>query len=280
MANEVIRLATYVQKGGVSKTTTSAHATVAAAQDHGLDAVLIDLAGTQNDLATQFGLTEDIDDLDAPLSAIFGENWEFIRENVDNLVDRMVFDTGEGPDLIPADDGLGGANNNLANVPLEERFTVLDEFITSHLAPRYDLVVMDLPGNGNNIVLNGLFAAQQTLAPLQPGEFELNQLDRLKADLEEIGATHDGVDPELSMVVPTAIDNREPQDKAFASEVEDKYEDVVGPRITKTADIKRGQGNGETIFAVDEDELLDTGVRAREAYRQLTTDLLDRLEAR
>jgi len=280
MGNEITRLATYVQKGGVSKTTTSAHITVAAAQDHDLDVALIDLAGTQNDLATQFGLNDEIDDLDAPLSAIFGENWEFIRDNIDNLVDRMVFDTGEGPDLIPADDGLSGANNNLANVPLEDRFTVLDDFITSHLAPRYDLVVMDLPGNENNIVLNGLFAAQQTLAPLQPGEFELNQLERLETDLEEIGDTHDGVDPELTMVVPTAIDRREPQALDFAEEVEAKYNGVAGPRITKTADIGRGQGNGETIFAVDEGELLETGVRAREAYRELTSDLLDRLEAR
>lgn len=280
MTDEIKRLATYVQKGGVSKTTSSAHVAVAAAQDHDQDVVVIDLAGTQNDLATQFGLSDEIADLDAPVSAIFGENWEFIQQNIDDLVGRMVFDTGEGPDLIPADPGLGGANNNLANVPLEKRFQVLDGFVSDNLAPKYDLVIMDLPGNENNIVLNGLFAAQQTLAPLQPGEFEFNQVKNLETSLEEIGADHDGVEPELTMVAPTAIDRREPQDKRFAENVEDLYSDIAGPRITKTADIKREQGNGRTIFALDEGELLDTGVRARTAYRELTTDLLNRLEAR
>jgi len=285
MSDEIQRLATYVQKGGVSKTTSSAHVAVAAAKDHDQDVVVIDLAGTQNDLATQFGVeipTDEEDNLapDAPVSAIFGENWEFIQQNIDDLVERMVFDTGEGPDLIPADPGLGGANNNLANVPLEERFQVLDNFVSNNLAPEYDLVIMDLPGNENNIVLNGLFAAQQTLAPLQPGEFEFNQVKNLEVSLEEIGADHDGVEPELTLVAPTAIDRREPQDLTFAENVEDLYPDIVGPRITKTADIGREQGNGRTIFALDEGELLDTGVRAREAYRELTTDLLNRLEAR
>ncbi|QCW05272.1 ParA family protein [Natrinema pallidum] len=285
MSDEIKRLATYVQKGGVSKTTSSAHVAVAAAQDHGLDVVVIDLAGTQNDLATQFGVeipTDENGDLapDAPVSAIFGENWEFIQQNIDDLVERMTFETGEGPDLIPADPGLSGANNNLASVPLEDRFTVLDGFVSDDLAPHYDLVIMDLPGNENNIVLNGLFAAQQTLAPLQPGEFELNQVKNLDTSLKEIGAGHDGVDPELTMVAPTAIDRREPQDKAFASTVEELYPDIVAPRVSKNADIGREQGNGRTIFAVDEDELLDTGVRAREAYQELTDDLLDRLEAR
>lgn len=285
MSDEIKRLATYVQKGGVAKTTSSSHIAVSAAQDHDLDVVLIDLAGTQNDLATNFGVDlptdeEDKPNPDAPVSAIFGENWEFIRTNIDDVVDRMVFGTDEGPDLIPADPGLGGANNNLANVPLDERFTVLDDFVSDELAPRYDLVIMDLPGNENNIVLNGLFAAQQTFAPLRPGQFELNQLDNLERDLETISEKHDGVDPELVMVAPTMIDRREPEHKRFAETVEDEFSEIVGPRVTKTTDIGREQGNGRTIFALEDDELLNTADRAREAYRDLTTDLLNRLEAR
>ncbi|MFC6720954.1 ParA family protein [Natrialbaceae archaeon GCM10025810] len=280
MSDTIKRLATYVQKGGVAKTTSSAHISVSAAQDHGLDVVLIDLAGTQNDLATNFGLKDEIESIDAPVSAIFGENWEFIQQNIDNVVERMVYDTGEGPDLIPADPGLGGANNNLANVPLDERFRVLDSFVTDELAPRYDLVIMDLPGNENNIVLNGLFAAQQTFAPLRPGEFELNQLDSLETDLETIREKHDGVNPELVMVTPTMIDRREPEHLNFAETVEAEFPEIVGPRITKTTDIGREQGNGRTIFAIENDELLETGVRARESYRDLTTELLERLEAR
>ena len=122
LGNKTLRLATYVEKGGVGKTTSAAHIATAAAQNHGLDVLLIDLAGTQNDLATQFGIGEKVEDPDAPISAIFGENWEFIRENIPDVSNRMVFETSEGPDLIPADSGLTGADQNLANVPKEDRY--------------------------------------------------------------------------------------------------------------------------------------------------------------
>ncbi len=41
----ILSAAAYVQKGGVGKTTTAAHVAVAAAQQHELDVLLIDLAG-------------------------------------------------------------------------------------------------------------------------------------------------------------------------------------------------------------------------------------------
>jgi len=59
--SNTIRACTYVEKGGVGKTTTAAHLGVAAAQHHDLEAVLVDLAGTQNDLATQFGLRDRVE---------------------------------------------------------------------------------------------------------------------------------------------------------------------------------------------------------------------------
>lgn len=84
----------------------------------------------------------------------------------------MVYETEEGPDLIPADDGLSGADNNLASVPVEDRYLHLDQFITNQLAPRYDLVLLDLPGKEDNITLNGIVAAEHVVAPLCPGAFE------------------------------------------------------------------------------------------------------------
>jgi chromosome partitioning protein len=72
---ETMRAAFYVEKGGVGKTTSAAHIAVAAASTHDLNVILLDLAGTQNDLATQFGLTDEVADPDAPLSAVFGDDW-------------------------------------------------------------------------------------------------------------------------------------------------------------------------------------------------------------
>lgn len=279
----MIRAAFYVGKGGVGKTTSAAHIATAAATDHDLDVVLLDLAGIQNDLATQFGIANDVEDPDAPVSAVFGDDWEFIVDNILNIVDRMVHDTGEGPDLIPADDGLSGADNNLASVPVEERYLKLDAFIREHLADRYDFVVLDLPGKEDNISLNGIFAAENVIAPLCPGEFERTQLKNLQRDLDAIRDDlasvlneHD-VYPHLEWVIPTKISKSTNQSDEFVEEIEATYPDLAGVPVAKSQDIGTLQEAGRTLFDSEDDELYATGKRARQAYRENTELLLDRL---
>lgn len=275
------RAAFYVEKGGVAKTTSAAHMGVAAATEYNLEVILLDLAGTQNDLAAQFGLSDDVADPDAPISAVFGDEWEFIVENIDDVVDRMVYETTEGPDLIPADSGLPGADNNLASVPVEDRYLKLDSFIQNQLADDYDLVFFDLPGKEDNIALNGIFAAEHIVAPLSPGQFERNQLDNLRDDLNSIRddladvlAAHD-VHPHLAMVIPTMISGRTKQSSAFVDDIKSTYPDIAAPAVAKSQNIGNLQGEGRTLFDADGDELYATGNRARDAYRQATATLLD-----
>jgi chromosome partitioning protein len=278
--NRILRAATYVPKGGVGKTTTTAHVGVAAAQEHDLDVVLLDLAGTQNDLSTHFGITEDIEDIDAPISAVFGDNWNVIVDGIDDILDRMLFETVEGVDIIPADSGLGGADNNLASVPVEERFRKLDSFITDQLAPRYDLVLLDLPGAENNITLNGLFAASNVIAPLKPGAFESEQLDSLNDDLVRICEEHPDVNPQLVMVVPTMYDKRTNLGQEFVDELSAEYPGKAAPaRVAKSQAVSNWQESGKTLFAVPDDERSGTGERVVSAYRENTTELLSTLSS-
>lgn len=277
------RAAFYVQKGGVGKTTSAAHTAVATAIEMDLDVVLLDLAGTQNDLATQFGIQDKVADPDAPISAVFGDDWEFIVENIDNIIDRMVYETGEGPDLIPADAGLSGADNNLASVPVEQRYLKLDRFITNQLSERYDFVLLDLPGKEDNIALNGIFAAENVVAPLCPGAFERDQLDGLRndlgairEDLEDVLEEH-GVHPHLAMVIPTMISGRTTQSQAFVDDINATYPDIAGNPVADSQNIGNLQGEGRTLFAAEDDELYATGKRAREAYRTNATTLIDHL---
>lgn len=275
--NKILRTATYVEKGGVGKTTTSAHVAVAAACEHDLDVLLIDLAGKQNDLSTHFGMVGEVEDVDAPISAIFGEDWDFIRDNIPDVIDRMVYDTGEEIDLIPADPGLGGADNNLANIPIEERFSKLDEFITHDLNKRYDFVLLDLPGKEDNIALNGLFAAENVTAPLKPGAFERNQLENLRADLDDLREEHP-IDPELTMVIPTMVKSSTNLSQEFVTEIQEAYPEQAAPvPVSNSQEISKKQNEGCTLFAVPEDELYNTGQRVLEAYRENTTELLNRL---
>lgn len=280
----IMRATAYVPKGGVTKTTSIAHIAVVAAQDHGLEVLLIDLAGNQNDLATQFGIADEVVNPDAPISAVFNEDWEFIRENIPDVVDRMVYDTGEGPDLIPADAGLSGADNNLANVPREERYTKLDGFVSEDLAPRYDLVLLDLPGKDDNITLNGLFAAENVIAPLRPGEFEEQQLENLFRELEELRDDFDGhgdtpdAGPTVELIVPTCIDSRNSYHVEFAEQIQTEYPGLANAVVTNSANVGKLQKEGTTLFGAADDELYDTGKRARESYRETTDELLPRLD--
>jgi len=276
-----MRAAFYVEKGGVGKTTSAAHIAVAAASEHDLDVVVLDLAGTQNDLATQFGLEDEVTDPDAPISAVFGEDWDFIVQNIDNIIDRMVYDTGEGPDLIPADAGITGADNNLASVPIEQRYLKLDQFIQNQLAERYDLVILDLPGKEDNIALNGIFAAEHIVAPLCPGAFERDQLNNLRdglaairEDLSDVLHTHD-VHPHLAMVIPTMISGRTKQSEEFVDDLEARYPDIAAEPVADSQNIGTFQSEGRTLYAVDEEDLYATGKRARGAYSANTTTLLE-----
>lgn len=273
------RAAFYVEKGGVGKTTSTAHVGVSAHQNHDLDVLLMDLAGTQNDLATQFGMSEEVDDPTAPISTVFGEDWDFIKDNVEDVLEKMVFTTDEGPDLIPADRGLTGADNNLANVPIEGRFTKLDAFIENFVAPEYDLVLLDLPGKEDNIALNGLFAANNIVTPLPPGAFERQQLHNLRESLASIRETHP-VDAHVTLVTPTMVDQTTNISDRFLDELKEEFNGMVSTPIADTANIRNEQEEGQTVYAVPPDELYETGRRTREAYTELTTDLLDRLEAR
>jgi len=278
MTDSIKRACAYVPKGGIAKTTSTAHMGVAAAHDHDLDVLLIDLAGTQNDLANQFGLEDAVEDPDVPVSIVFSDKWELLRDSADDLVDRMVYETDEGVDLIPADDGLAAEDNNLANVPREDRYDRLETFITEEIAPEYDLVLFDLPGKEDNITINGLHAAEHVVAPLKPGAFELAQLKNLETELATIAGDDDhDADPQLALVFATMVDQTTNLSSAFVDELEAEHPDIVGEPVAESANISAGQSDGRTLFAFEDDELYNTGTRARKAYRQLTDDLLSRL---
>ena len=273
---DTLTACTYVEKGGVGKTTCAAHLAIAAAQHHELDVVLLDLAGTQNDLATQFGLESDIADNNRPVSAVFGDNWSMITDAVPNIVEEMTFDTGEGPDLIPSSEGLDGVESNLTNVPREDRFNILDKFIRDQLADRYDLILVDLPGKEDNIALNGLRACEHVIAPVVPGAFEQSQLTRLNRDLDELLSEY-GADPRLSLVIPNRVQRGQRLDQKTVEQLKEKYTDRVSPVVRKSQDVSNLQAEGKTLFAVSEDELLSTAIEARDAFAAATDQLLTTL---
>ncbi|OYR93498.1 chromosome partitioning protein ParA, partial [Halorubrum sp. E3] len=148
MPDPALRAATFLDKGGVGKTTATAHLGVALDR-HGYDVLLLDLAGKQGDLAKHFGLWGDIqadDDRWPNITTVFQDQWETISEKLPTAVEDLIVPTGEGPDLIPAHESLDGLDATLGNIDeAAERYSRLDEFLTGYVEDDYDVILVDLP---------------------------------------------------------------------------------------------------------------------------------------
>lgn len=284
-----IRAALYCPKGGIGKTTTTGHFGVAFARD-GLDVLLIDLAGNQGDLAKQFGLYDDVlewleSDDDWPnISTVFQPQWDSIvqkyREQMGtDVVEELIWETGEGPDLIPAHPGLDSLEVELDNKYDDaRRFTRLEAFLDEHITPRYDVVLLDLPGAPNNVSYNGVFAAGHVVTPVQAGSFEARQAERLGETLARIREDH-GRDTQLTMLIPNMVDTRTNLGEQYLGDYAQLFTSAIAPKpVPRSQDIANAQEAGTTIFALEEPS--DTAQRAIDAYETDALELLVRCRQR
>jgi len=162
------RAAIFIDKGGTGKTTNAAELG-AALNELGKDVLLLDLAGKQGDLADALGVyksvQEDITNEDdfPNIATTMGNRWSDVAEMVGNeeAVDRLVYKTDSGVDLIPAHPDLDGLDADLGNIDdVEDRYNRLRLFLDNYVDPldRWDIIILDMPGLANNITYNGLWA--------------------------------------------------------------------------------------------------------------------------
>lgn len=271
-----MRAAAFLDKGGVGKTTATAHLGVALHND-GYRTLLIDLAGKQNDLAKHFGLLKELEESEQKpnIAHVFDDSWDYIVENVPDVVDQLTFETEEGPDLIPAHKGLDQVDDELASRPVEERYQLFDEFLTQHVDQGYDVILIDLPGLTNNITLNGLQAAGSVISPVELGTFEESQLDALHDDLDEFNQALDAA-IEVSMVIPNRVQANTNLGKQLLEELRQEYSETVAPmHIPQSQDIRNAQERGMTTYGLEEPS--KTATRARNAYQANAAELVDRI---
>lgn len=284
---DTTRVAIYLDKGGTGKTTNAAH--LAAALDReGQDVLVIDLAGKQADLAKEFGVEEQLhqdiaNEDDFPnVATTMGNRWSDVAEMVGETeaVDRLVYETETGVDLIPAHSDLDGLDADLGNIDdVDERYSRLRRFLDDYVDPldRWDVIILDMPGLANNITMNGLWAAGNVAAPVLMGSFELSQASVLQDDLEKIRANY-GEDVRLQMLIPNQYDRRTNLHERKLEEFQEEFGDLVAPEyVVDSQQIREATERGITLFDIPEEELQKTGRDARDAFATNAKELYNRL---
>jgi chromosome partitioning protein len=281
------RAATYLDKGGTGKTTITAHLASCLADDH--EVLALDLAGKQGDLGLLLGVYEDVqEDIDEEddwpnISTVFDERWHDIAESVghETAVNKLIYESEEGVDVIPAHPGLDGLDSELGNIDNpSKRYGRLREFLDEYVDPLgYDIILLDLPGLSNNVSYNGLWAAENVIAPVKQGELELKQARRVRKDLEAIRERDDyDATPELVYLIPNLFDARTNLDDEILDDFKTEFGDVIGPAVVKDSQqIANATRDRRTIFALEDDELSSTGREARTAIETTADNLLTRL---
>ena len=287
---ETLRAATYLDKGGTGKTTCTAHIGVAL-HELGESVLLIDLAGKQGDLAKVFGCYQDVrDDIatedDYPnIATTMRDRWPEIADmlGAEKAVAQLVYETAEGPDLIPAHPDLDSLNADLGNVDdVHDRYTRLREFLDEYIDPLdYSVVLLDLPGKGDNVAYNGLWATQQVWAPVKMGPFELDQAKQLRDELAMISEPDAYDEPmTLTMLLPNLYDRTTNLDEDRLTDFRAEFDGLIADDwIVKSQGIENATDVGQTIFAVPEDELSTTARDAKEAFLTVADDLRTQLQA-
>ncbi|MFC6875267.1 ParA family protein [Halobellus marinus] len=281
---DTLRAATFLNKGGVGKTTVAAHIGVACARQ-GHEVLLIDLAGKQGDLAKQFGTWEryqqqiENDDDWPNITTVFQPEWPSIVEKLgDDVVEEFIIPTEEHVDIMPAHPGLDALDAELGNIDdASERYSRFNNFLDEYVDPlRYDVILIDLPGVTNNISYNGLWAAQNVIAPVQPATFGIQQLGELEEDLKRMQTQLDA-EIELTMVLPTEVDLRTKLSDRYLETIKEEYPNTVAPlAVPESQDIRNAAADGHTAFRLETPS--ETAKKARRAFIRNSEELIQRLQ--
>lgn len=287
MVTETRRAAIFIDKGGTGKTTSAAHLGVALSRLES-DVLLLDLAGKQGDLADALGVFEDVqEDIsnedDFPnIATTMGNRWSDVAEMVgaEEAVERLVYETDSGVDLIPAHPDLDGLDADLGNIDdVQDRYNRLRLFLDDYVEPlgRWDIILLDMPGLANNITYNGLWAAQNVVTPVSMGSFELKQARSLQDDLQKIRSSYEQ-EVRLKMVIANLYDRRTNLHSDILARFEDEFGSLMAPEyIVDSQQIRTVTEEGQSLFDVPEEELLSTAEDARDAFLVNAEELYNRL---
>ncbi len=248
------------RKGGVGKTTTTAHLAVASARWHGLRVLVVDLdpQGHIHKVLAHLLNGEDA----RPLSSVF-------MSKKGDILDACVSTTIPNLWIAPADESLDEVQTLLSS-------RIGREFILKSMLSRvqesFDLVLFDCPPNVDTLTLNALVASRHVLIPT---ELTLLALEGVADIVEAVDTIRDrlGLPVEILGVVVSRMDRRT---KALNRELLEILDSRYGAHVLSTmvpanSAVPRACIEGKPVFDYDPKSL------GAEGFRLATEEVLDRL---
>ena len=258
MAHTIIAIAN--QKGGVTKTTTTANLGIGLVQE-GKHVLLVDV-DQQASLTVSLGYPQP-DRLPVTLSQILG------KLLVDAPIEPQegILHHAEGVDLMPASIELSGMEVSLVNAMSREK--VLKQYL-DNLKRDYDYILLDCMPSLGMLTINALAAADSVLIPVQAQYLPVKGLEQL---LQTINKVRRQINPKLSIngILLAMVDNRTNYAREIAALLRDTYGMNLNiftteiPHSVRAAEIS---AEGKSIFAHDPKG------KVAEAYHNLTKEVL------
>jgi len=258
--NESKVIAVCNQKGGTSKTTTTANLGIGLAMN-GKRVLLVD-ADSQSDLSTSLGWPN-TDDLDNTLASLMKE----AMGDEPLSFGKTILHHSEGVDLIPSNIELSGVEMNLVNA-MSREFVLRD--VLNGIKSEYDYTIIDCMPSLGMVTINALAAADSVIIPVQAQYLPAKGMTQL---IKTINKVKKQINPglEIEGVLITLADMRTTLARTTAETIRQNYGryikvfDTEIPIATKAAEISAA---GKSIYAYDKSG------KASVAYGELTKEVL------
>ena len=252
------------QKGGVTKTTTTANLGIGLAMQ-GKKVLLLD-ADPQADLTTALGWP-DSDALPMTLATVMDK---MIREEEFEYY-GPILRHDEGVDLIPSSIELSGMEMTLVNA-MSREFTLRNYL--NMIKHEYDFAIIDCMPSLGMITINALAAADSVIVPVQAQYLPAKGMTQLT---RTIGKVKKQINPALKVdgVLLTLADMRTNLARATAETLRQQYGGMLKiyktqiPIAVKAAETSAA---GQSIYAYDK------GSKVAGAYAELTKEVLADVE--